>query len=337
VKPIHYLILLCLIPGSVGCQPEDTSPDRILIAEITLQPIGQPVEEEKPSLPTQPPLPTPVATPAGERRITIVAVGDVMPGRAVNVQMEKLGDYTWPFQRTVDVLNPADLTIGNLETPIIDDCPVDFENRPFCADPKSVEGLVYAGFDGLSLANNHTLDQGEQGFLDTGGYLLDAGIQPLVTERTMVRDVNGVRVAVLAFDDTAGIDINLDEATEMIRQADRNAEVVIGIIHWGNEYVSEPTTHQRLLGQTMIDAGMDVVIGSGPHWVQPVEKYGDGLIFYSLGNFVFDQMWSWQTRQGYVAVLNITVEGDNLTIDYEAREILIHNFGQPQFEDSVLE
>lgn len=265
-------------------------------------------------------------------QVTIVVVSDVMLGRKVTLRMLQYDDYTWPFHGTVDVLRNADLTLGNLEGPIIPNCEPTDGRMVFCADPQAIEGLVWAGFDGLSLANNHRIDYHEIGYERTVANLEEAGIAAIANDRDMVREINGMRIGVMGLDDTLSW-LRLDELIPAVEAAAQDVDVLIGLVHWGHEYHAEPSERQVLIGQAMIDAGMDVIAGSHPHRVQPMEVYHSGLIFYSLGNFVFDQMWSEETREGRILRLTLTVRGKGeIAIDYELIPVKIFNYGQPRLE-----
>lgn len=283
------------------------------------------------------PVSLPVSEVSGEAvrvpvEIRVVVVGDIMLGRAVNAGSTKREDFTWPFQGTAALLRDADLTLGNLESPIVPDCRIK-EEGPFCADPRSVEGLSWAGFDSLSLANNHAHDFGRQGLDDTILFLTDAGIAPVYDEVVAVWDVGGAQVGVIGLDDVTD-PLPLEWATTLVQGTAERVDVLIGLVHWGKEYQSEATERQQELGRALVDAGMDVVIGAHTHWVQPVEEYHGGVIFYSLGNFVFDQMWSHKTREGIIARLSITVDGDDVTTVYEFIPVKIYSYGQPQLIES---
>jgi poly-gamma-glutamate synthesis protein (capsule biosynthesis protein) len=97
--------------------------------------------------------------------------------------------------------------------------------------------------------------------------------------------------------------LNLDEASATLAQARTHADYVVVFMHWGAEYASTPNTTQTQTAHWLIDQGADAVIGAHPHWVQSVELYRGKPIAYSLGNFIFDQDWSAQTRQGLVTGL----------------------------------
>jgi poly-gamma-glutamate synthesis protein (capsule biosynthesis protein) len=281
---------------------------------------------------TAAPSPTPTAAPTATPQpvtLTVVAVGDVMLGRMVNVKSLRAEDFTWPFQYTADLLRGADLTIGNLEGPLLTGCAIDETSRRFCADPRAVEGLAWAGFDALSLANNHARDFGEAGFEETAALLGEAGIAAFYGGQPAQIGVRGLRVGVLGFDDVSA---RLDDAQiiRAARQAAAQVDVLLAVLHWGEEYKPEPDARQQALGRALIDAGAHVVIGAHPHWVQPVEEYHGGLIFYSLGNFVFDQTWSYDTQRGAAARITLTVDRGAVSAAYEMIPVRIEGFGQPQ-------
>ena len=266
---------------------------------------------------------------ARAEKLILVAVGDVMLGRSVNVSMQRRNDWRWPFLVTADFLRSADITFGNLESPLIYDCPPTDTGMRFCGDFRAVEGLTFAGFDVLSLANNHIFNYGEQGFLETREILADQEIVGLGEGEVGILKRDGWKVAVVAFEDVND-KIQVEQVEQVVRVAQAQSDLVVVSVHWGTEYTDMPDARQQTLGRALIDAGADIVAGHHPHWVQPVERYGKGVIFYSLGNFVFDQMWSEETRQGTVAVIAVDVEGG---IDYQLVPVTIYDFGQPRFRE----
>jgi len=297
---------------------------------VTASPSPTPTDLPTPSpLPTVPP---PTATPPPQ--IEIVAVGDVMLGRMVNKTSIAQGDFGWPFQFTRDILAAADLTIGNLESPLIPYCEQKGLGLRFCGDTRAAEGLRDAGFDAMGLANNHASDYGVEGRRATLAALEAGQIAGVRDGSPAVYEVNGIRIGILAYYD---VDRNLDidraaaETSAMAGQVD----VVIGLLHWGYEYQPQPSERQQKLAHALIDAGMRVIIGSHPHWLQPIETCKNSVIFYSLGNFVFDQTWSRQTRESVMARLTITRHADSLDIAYDLIPIEIIGYGQPQLATTV--
>ncbi len=271
-------------------------------------------------------MPTPGPDPGP---VTLIFVGDVMLGRQVNMTMHQIGDFDWPFTQIAPLLRSADLTIGNLESPLVDDCPPLGTGMILCGDPLAVSGLAHAGFDGMGIANNHSHDYGDDGFETTVTALSGAGLSPIHEERAMIREINGLRVGIVAYEDTYTNPLDLEKVIPLIHKRARQVDVLLMMVHWGDEYHDHPSDEQVSTGRALIDAGVSVIIGSHPHWTQPLEFYHGGVIFYSLGNFVFDQTWSDRTRQGEIARLTLTPNAGGIRIEDELIPIRIDNYGQP--------
>lgn len=273
-------------------------------------------------LTTASPQPTPTPT------VRLLAVGDVMLGRSVNTKMVSKADWKYPFLETAEFLKTADITFGNLESPFGFTCPISNEGFVFCADRRSVEGLVYAGFDVMSLANNHINNQGSEGVKLTEEVLTTYTIAGITHGNYEIFESNGITVGIIAYDATMQtIDIEQLKATVSVLK--NKSDIVVVSFHWGVEYVTEPSKEQVELGRAAIDAGGSLVIGHHPHWIQSVEEYNDGVIVYSLGNFVFDQMWSEETRTGHVGEFVLTDEG---VASYQFKLVKIYDYAQPRFE-----
>lgn len=259
---------------------------------------------------------------------TLVIVGDMMLGRQVTIEMFERDDFSWPFRQTIDLLESADLTFGNLESPIVSGCPFSSDGMVFCAVPRAVEGLAWAGIDAVSLANNHAYTYGDSGFNETVDYLRQAGIEPIPAGMLTLRQVDGIRIGILAFDDS-NAKLDVEQATAIIGESASRVDILIGLMHWGIEYQAEPTERQREVGYALADAGMDVIVGTHPHRIQPAEEYRGKLIVYSLGNFVFDQMWWEETRLGEIVRLELVKTSDGVTVSHEMIPIQIFDYGQP--------
>ena len=252
---------------------------------LSLSNSGPPVSSESPGwiylrdgVPLQP----------GERLVEVLAVGDVMLGRG----MAESQDI---FDEVAGELQGADLTIGNLEG-AIGTRPAAGVGIPLLLPPEAPARLAAAGFDLLSLANNHSLDAGTSGLDGTRLALQAVGIDPLENGRVAVREVAGRSFAFVGWNDL-GIPSE-EELLVNVRQADGEADHVIVIVHWGREYQRHPLLPQRELARRLFNAGADIILGSHPHVVQPLEVHapsglqdGAKLVAHSLGNFVFDQGW----------------------------------------------
>jgi len=291
--------------------------------------------------------PTSAVTAKSDER-TLLFVGDIMLSRAVGARMQAEEDWAYPFEKIADTLRAADLTIGNLECPVSDGGKNQHHLYSFRADPKTLAGLNEAGFGVVSLANNHMYDWGAPALLDTVRRVREAGVRTVGAGQNdgeahypLVVDLAGVRLAFLAYVDVepknaaAGPDrpgvawLDAERVLADIRFARSLADVLVVLPHWGLEYAKLPSRSQVALAHQMIEAGVDLVIGSHPHVVQPVEPYHGRWIAYSLGNFVFDQKDS-ATHKGLM--LKVTLHGKQVG-DLTMIPITIN----PRFQPEVAE
>jgi poly-gamma-glutamate synthesis protein (capsule biosynthesis protein) len=271
--------------------------------------------------------------------ITLIAVGDIMLGRSVNAKMRALNNFNYPFLKTADFLRAADITFINLESPFYDDCPTTNTGMIFCADPKSIDGLVFAGVDIVNLANNHIRNYGKEGVEQTIN-LLDknnisfTGISYLndiyyYSDGGFIqRKVRNTEFGFLGFDLTSGY--QEEKVVQAVRESSPDVDILIVSFHWGTEYAQEPSTRQIELAHRVIGAGADLILGHHPHVIQKTEDYHEGKIVYSLGNFVFDQPWSEATKKGLVGIF--TFQGKKL-VNSEFKEVSIKDYSQPEFLD----
>lgn len=267
-----------------------------------------------------------------EKTITMIATGDVIPARSVNSGMVARNNFRWPFEKTADVLSAADMTVINLETPLISSCVARIDGMVFCGSPRAAEGLTYAGIDIATLGNNHVGNYSEAGIEETKQVLALAGILP-VSGSVVYKTVKGATFAFLAYNDIGSAEPGVPWADQEkiirdIKEAKAHADIVVVAYHWGTEYVTQPNARQRELAHMAVDSGADVVLGNHPHWVEPVELYKDAFIIYAHGNFVFDQEWSEETKRGVVGKY---VFYDNKLVDVEYLPVRIVDYGQPYF------
>ncbi len=290
---------------------------------------------------------SPTATP-DTRPVTIAITGDVMLGRSVNAQILASIDR-YPFNDTADYLEGFDLTVGNLEC-VVSALGEPVPNKPyhFRADPKSFARLNAAGFDIVSLANNHSGDYGRAAFTDMLAQLPAYGLTPVgggltltAAHAPVLRTVRSTTVGFLAYCEIAPTSFAatrtspghawLDPALMRsdIASLRPHVDFLIVFMHWGIEYQHTESGHQQALARSAIEAGADFVVGSHPHVIQPFETYAGRPIVYSLGNFVFDEMLSDDVRRG--EVLMLTVQGKQL-IDWKLRHsYIVGNSGQPRW------
>ncbi len=261
---------------------------------------------------TRSPKPAP-APPRSEPPVTRVIVGgDVMLSRYVGRLARLKGDPAFPFRALAPFLRAADLVHVNLESPFSDRGKPADQGMIFKAEPEMVEGLVLAGVDIVSTANNHVLDQAGHGLDYTAAWLARHGIQTVgatAPDDGVVVERNGIRFGFLAYTydqvngnarrpDPRVAPLDIPRMTAAVARLRRSVDVVIVSMHAGQEYQPRPNRQQVDFARAAIDSGASVVAGHHPHVVQAVERYGGGVIFYSLGNLVFDQFQRKETQEG---------------------------------------
>ncbi|MGH0590372.1 CapA family protein [Bacillus mycoides] len=256
--------------------------------------------------------------PHKEGILTMTMVGDVMMGRNIKKITDRYGlDYV--FRYTSPYFDNSDYVSGNFENPVLVEGKEQYQKAEkyihLETQKQTVAAAKAAGFTVLNLANNHMMDFGQKGlnstlqvFKDVQLDYVGAGKNLDNAKNIVYQDVNGVRIASLGFTDAyvagsiatkdqAGVlSMNPDVFFELIRKAKNskkgNADLVIVNAHWGEEYDTESNPRQQSLAKAMVDAGADIIIGHHPHVLQSFEVYKNSIIFYSLGNFVFDQGWT---------------------------------------------
>jgi poly-gamma-glutamate synthesis protein (capsule biosynthesis protein) len=283
--------------------------------------------------------------------VTLAFTGDVMFGRTVNSHMlDTAAHDPYPFTYTADFLRGFDLTIGNLECVVSRLGEAVPKLYTFRGDPRAYDLLLNAGFDLVSMANNHSGDYGKDAFVDELITLPIRGITPIggghnkqQAHTPVFKTVHGTTIAFLAYDeieppsfaatDTTPGHAWLDEADlrQDIARARPQADFVIAFVHWGIEYFTDLTAHQRQLAQVAIDSGADLVVGAHPHVIEPYEFYKGKLIVYSLGNFVFDNMYEEVVRRGNI--LTLTVQKNHL-LSWKLVPTRIGDWGEPKLLSS---
>ena len=284
------MILAACVTAGPAPAPEPTTPP--------------PVAATWPPPPAPSPTPAP-ATPTGPPTVTIGLVGDLMFARDVVTLMEQHGPG-YAFERVTPLFAGVDLLVGNLEGTFSDRGERLDKYYTFRAPPRLAVALRDAGFDAVSLANNHALDYGPVSLADTRatldaigvGYFgagagTDEAMRPLVLEapagRVALLGFSAVASSVFASKSGPGVARATAEvvATE-VGAAAADVDYVVVVFHFGREYDAVPTSEQRALAHAAADAGAVLVVGHHAHVLQPWERRGDALILYGLGNFVFD-------------------------------------------------
>lgn len=280
-----------------------------------------------------------------------IFVGDIMLSRAVGRQMVLNNDFEFPFALVKDSFQLVDFAFGNLEGPISDQGNNQGSQYSFRADPRVLNGLVGSNFKVLNLANNHIWDWGMPALLQTMDLLKENSIlfvgvgknyqeanQPKIFEK------NGLRIGFWGLTDLypASLEAKFDRPgisePDFIKVASSIAyfksekliDFAVVSPHWGIEYESEPTLSQRQTARFLIERGADLVIGHHPHVIQSYEEYLGRSIFYSLGNFIFDQSFSKETMTGLVVKASFY---PGSTLKVTTSSVLINERFQPEIRE----
>ena len=247
-----------------------------------------------------------------------------------------------------EYLHSADLTLANLENPVIEAAVWHPEDTTFTGEPRLLPILDQAGIDGVTLGNNHVLDAGVAGLRETRVHLENVGISyagagmDLAEAREpMIFDVGGTRVGVLSYHgvpsydwswatETAAGTAPLVESvmTEDIERLRPRVDLLVVMPHWGKEYIATPEPGQVELAHAAIDAGADMLIGGHAHWPKGIEMYKGKPIYYGVGNFLLDQSWSEETSTGVFA--EVTLYEDEV-IQTRPVPFVLLDYAQPNF------
>jgi gamma-polyglutamate biosynthesis protein CapA len=274
--------------------------------------------------------------------------GDIMLSRNVGQKIFESGNYDLPFLNIGDRIRQAQISMANLESPLSDKGARVTQGLVFKAEPETIQGLKDAGWTALGTTNNHTFDQGKYGLNYTLEALKQNGIEPVGTGTNchdgVVIEKNNIRFGFLAYSysgfndggkrsdplvcDTKNLDI-LSSDIELLKT---KADFVVVSMHMGVEYAREPNAAQKEFAHTAVDAGADLVVGHHPHWIQTIEQYQGKWIFYSLGNLVFDQMWSQDTKEGLT--VEVTIKQNQID-KIELLPVVIENYCCPRWATSA--
>lgn len=244
-------------------------------------------------------------------QLTIQSFGDIMLDRNVAKNMGTAGlGYIFAHVTGTPLFGDASLTIANLEGPFAPKRIPTSKSIAFRFDPLFARALKLYGFTAVSLANNHSYDMGKKNVSFTRDTLAKAGVGYFgdeLNEGPMYTWFSSTtpRVAFIGIHNTYHTP-DLALVTQAIAQAKKQAPLVIVNVHWGEEYKDHSNKKQQALGHKLIDLGADAVIGHHPHVVEEMEVYKNKPIFYSLGNFIFDQYFSKETQEGLSVVLSFT-------------------------------
>ncbi len=261
--------------------------------------------------------------------VTLTLTGDILLDRGVKNYLDREGTG-YPYEKVKHILQKSDIVFGNLECPLTKGgIPVlKSRNLIFRAEPSNAKALASAGFNVLNLANNHSIDYGHAGISDTIKALEAAGIRTVGAGEdsdkarcALYINIKGLSVGFLGYSafpregyfyfpdrpDIAYIDTSV--ISDEIRSANNNCDILVVSFHWGKEFDFYPLEQQKQLARLAVDSGADIVAGHHPHVLQGIEEYGEGYIFYSLGNFIFDRQVPSGTDETVIVNLKINKKG----------------------------
>ncbi len=249
----------------------------------------------------------------------LVFVGDIMLGRHVeNLIEERSVPYLFQNMRTL--LKDATLTIGNFEGVVSEEhSQTPIMGFRFSIRNKYLTDLKLLGFDVLSLANNHSFDFGTDALTYTRKICKELDMKcigspkGIDTTSSMVQSVEGVQVGLLALQ-TVTADYDEESLRKAVTYLNAVSDIQIALVHWGDEYVLTHNRSQEKLARKLIEYGFDTVIGHHPHVVQDVAIYDGKPVFYSLGNFIFDQYFSDDVQEGMVVKMRISATDVTYTL-----------------------
>lgn len=321
-KALKTIPAFLSLDQSTGEKPSEASSFAIDTKKITIEPT---------------PIPTPEPTVAPI--LKLVAVGDIMLGRSVGRRLEENPDgYNAAFSDVVNILKNGDVTFANFEAPITNSLHSLYKKNKIIlkCSPASIDAVKAAGFDALSLANNHMMDYYDTGMYDTiallnkygighsgAGGNLDEARKPLIIEE------NGVKIGFISYTDMAYMylgnpNINYAAGDDRAGVAPRKMELILEdleklqsqvdisavSLHWGVEETFKITPEMVEFAHRLMDNGADIILGHHPHQFQGIEIYKGKPIIYSMGNFIFDQN---DPENMETFILEIDYEKDVLT------------------------
>ena len=331
-------ILICMCWLFTGCTSQRSSmlsatssltpKVELTIPAVTHTPIPNPTRTQ---IPSKIPVPSETIVP----RTVIAFTGVIVPARCVQAEIDRRGSADYIYDEVRDILKSADITVGVYNATMTDQVNyVGCENSwELVGSPNNADALDHAGFDVISVATNHIKDCGKKycgdvAFFDTLFHLERVGIQAVGAGENLMDakepvyvDVNGIRFGFVSlgevnervFSDavTPGIAVlTRGNLTSAIQAAQENSDVVIVLPHSGPEDFPEVTPQQKYWARNAVEAGADLVVTTHAHILQGYQYLQKVPVIYSLGNFVFDQIWSRDHQQG--AILLVTWIGEEI-------------------------
>ena len=255
------------------------------------------------------------------KELNLSFFGDLMLDRSVRTHIDRSGieDIFSDSKRLFlgnhqNVANLEGVLASDIQTISVGTTPEQWEHYKFVFNSENIQFFKNNGFGTLNLGNNHIENFGEDGIQKTIDNLNRTDIKsfgnPKEKDNYLIQEINGVKYATIGYNKFKSGD--LEKALEQITHLKKTADLIIVYAHWGDEYEDRPNENQIQIARQFIDEGADTIIGSHPHVIQSIEKYEGKYIFYSLGNFIFDQFFSLRTQHGLSVGINYEKNKNNL-------------------------
>jgi poly-gamma-glutamate capsule biosynthesis protein CapA/YwtB (metallophosphatase superfamily) len=269
-----------------------------------------------------------------EKPVKFLFLGDLMFDRHIRDTSAKKGN-DFIFEKVKNLLADDDLAIANLEGPItgsnslsIGTLPGEKHHLIFTFEKSLAKTLFESNIKLVNIGNNHILNFGQDGLAETKANLSSANINYFGDNITYIANVNNYKVGFVNYNQFASG--SRERTLENIGNLKKQADLVIVYTHWGTEYKPDAADNIKNLGHSFIDSGADLVIGSHPHVIEPVENYNGHRIYYSLGNFIFDQYFSPETKKGLAIEVTITPDKK---MEYKDIPLILDNNGQTRVNE----
>jgi len=268
--------------------------------------------------------------------VKLLFVGDAMFDRGIRYYATQNGGYSYVFEKISPLLKSVDLVVANLEGPITDNnsvsantAPGSYNNYFFTFDPLVAKELYNQNIKVVSLGNNHILNFGQKGLQSTKEYLDQSKVEYFALPngaKSAFTEINGIKIAFVGYNEFSGDNAEEIATIEEIKKVKQNNDFVVVFCHWGVEYETSTSEPQRELAHKFIDEGADLIIGSHPHVAQQIEIYKQKRIYYSLGNFIFDQYFSEDVRKGLG--VELIMDKNKHTLEFNEINFYLEKTGQ---------
>ena len=268
----------------------------------------------------------------------LLFVGDLLFDRGIRYYAQQTGGNEFIFDKISPLLLSNDLVVANLEGPITDNKSVSMGTVPestnnyfFTFDPSLAKTLFQENIRIVDLGNNHILNFGRKGLASTKKYLDEANVGYFGASdypKSTTEEIGGIKITFISYNQFADLsdDVNQKSTIEEIQKAKGFSDVIIVYSHWGDEYNLVVNNSVKNLAHSFIDAGADLIVGSHPHVIQSPEIYNGKRIYYSLGNFIFDQYFDENVRNGLG--VQVTINKTTKQLDFQEKHFYLENNGQ---------